>query len=358
MKLGFKTGLALGLCLVGLQVTGTKVFAAEINEDDSQIQLTEDQSVYQKEKQAALEAGYTLAQFEAVMATPNITSAQTVQTFADTAALTEQQKVVNLAQAQVGKPFGWGAAGPSAFDASGLVQYVFKNAVNMTVPAPSTSQERLGKDVSMNALQPGDLLFWGTKGNSNNVAIFIGNGQYIYSPGPDQNVKVGQIAWYKPDFAKRILSDGVQKVPGLDGQQANEKYVFRLYNANEGNHHYTQDLAEATNLQNIGWTYEGVAWAAPTAGDTTYRLYNPNNGRHFYTLSSQENTWLTTIGWESEGVSWNSGGNVPVYRVYNPNAIGSQDSHVYTTNSGEKNNLVSLGWKDEGTAWNAERAIQ
>ncbi|MGM0241090.1 NlpC/P60 family protein [Enterococcus sp. AZ103] len=359
MRLGMKSGLLVGLCLVGLQVGAVQSYASEVT-SEQQPQITENQSNYEQEKQEALTAGYTLEQFEAIMAIPDFASDSTAQFFSATtrAAATDQQKVVNMAQAQVGKPFGWGAVGPNAFDASGLVQYVFKNAVNLNVPAPTTSQERVSRDVSMNALQPGDLLFWGNKGNSTNVAIYIDNGQYIHSPGPGQTVKVGQIAWYRPDFAKRVLTDTPKERPNIDGQQANERYVFRLYNGYEGNHHYTQDLGEATNLQNVGWNYEGVGWAAPTTGDTVYRLYNPNNGRHFYTLSASERDWLVTVGWKSEGVSWNSGGSVPVYRVYNPNATGSQDSHVYTTNAGEKNNLVRLGWRDEGTAWYAVRSLQ
>ncbi|MHC9001407.1 hypothetical protein [Enterococcus bulliens] len=41
---------------------------------------------------------------------------------------------------------------------------------------------------------------------------------------------------------------------------------------------------------------------------------------------------------------------VPVYRVFNPNAKGP-GSHHYTTSAGERDNLVSIGWKNEGTAF-------
>lgn len=209
----------------------------------------------------------------------------------------------------------------------------------------------------MGFLQPGDLLFWGARGRTSHVAIYIGNGEYIHAPQPGQNVKVGKVSYtgFTPSFARRILADEPVEKPSTEGQQANERYIFRLYNPNEGNHHYTQNLIEATNLQNIGWIYEGVGWVSPDKGTPIYQLYNPNNGRHHYTSNSGERDNLVQVGWRSEGVAWQSGGSIPVYRVYNPKAQGREDSHVYTTNTNERDNLIRLGWRSEGVAWYAVR---
>lgn len=82
-----------------------------------------------------------------------------------------------------------------------------------------------------------------------------------------------------------------------------------------------------------------------------YRLYNPNSGEHFYTSIAAERDYLKSAGWKYEGVNWHSGGDKPVYRLYNPNAKAG--SHHYTLSSSERDNLVRLGWRDEGIGWYA-----
>ena len=63
----------------------------------------------------------------------------------------------------------------------------------------------------------------------------------------------------------------------------------------------------------------------------------------------QEVENLKAIGWRFEGVCWNSGGNVPQFRLYNPNA--DCGSHHYTSSEEERDTLVSLGWNWEGIGW-------
>lgn len=57
------------------------------------------------------------------------------------------------------------------------------------------------------------------------------------------------------------------------------------------------------------------------------------------------------MGWRYEGVAWQSGGSVPVYRLYNPNA--KTGTHHYTLNANEKNHLVKVGWRYEGVGFYA-----
>ncbi len=127
--------------------------------------------------------------------------------------------------------------------------------------------------------------------------------------------------------------------------------MYRLYNPNSGEHFYTSDEGEQKYLINVGWKDEDIAWYAPETGDPVYRLYNPNAGDHHYTMSEAERDNLVSVGWKYEGVAWRSGGNVPLYRAYNPNAKAG--AHHYTVNPDEIDYLVSLGWKKEGIAWYA-----
>lgn len=128
------------------------------------------------------------------------------------------------------------------------------------------------------------------------------------------------------------------------------KEMYRVYNPNSGEHFYTANIFERNNLINLGWRSEGIGWIAPSQGADVYRLYNPWTGDHHYTTNTVERDNLTKSGWRYEGVSWKSGGNIPAYRVYNPNSRYA-GSHHYTTSKGEADSLVGQGWRDEQVGW-------
>jgi hypothetical protein len=83
--------------------------------------------------------------------------------------------------------------------------------------------------------------------------------------------------------------------------------VYRLYNPNAGDHHYTASTSERDHLKKVGWRYEGIGWYSDDAkGVRVYRQYNPNAkaGAHNYTTSKSENDYLVKVGWRAEGVGW------------------------------------------------------
>ena len=124
--------------------------------------------------------------------------------------------------------------------------------------------------------------------------------------------------------------------------------VYRVYNPNSGEHHYTLSAAERDHLAGVGWSDEGVGWVGAAAGGTpVWRVYNPNSGLHHYTTSAAERDHLVSVGWNDEGVGWRSVGDRPVYRVYNPNT----GDHHYTPSKAEADHLASVGWSDEGVGW-------
>lgn len=100
-------------------------------------------------------------------------------------------------------PYVWGGASPAGFDCSGLIWYAAKQA-GIDLPRVSQAQSTLGTYVSVNNLQAGDLVFWGGVGSAHHVGIYIGNGQYIHAPTTGQNVKVGTLQYYRPDFGRRL----------------------------------------------------------------------------------------------------------------------------------------------------------
>jgi hypothetical protein len=103
--------------------------------------------------------------------------------------------VVAVALAQVGKPYVWGAAGPDAFDCSGLAVYAY-TAVGVALPHLTFDQVTMGVAVSPDSIQPGDLIF-GPGGDPiedyGHEAIAIGNGQMVEAPHTGANVDVQPI---------------------------------------------------------------------------------------------------------------------------------------------------------------------
>lgn len=128
--------------------------------------------------------------------------------------------------------------------------------------------------------------------------------------------------------------------------------LWRLYNQWTGEHLYTTEAAEYTQLDTLGWSREGIAWMAPQAsGTAVWRLYNPWSGDHLYTTSASEYQELVRYGWSGEGTVFFSAESdgVPIYRLYNPWLTAG--THLYTTSPAERNSLVRLGWQSEGTAF-------
>ena len=131
-------------------------------------------------------------------------STPVVTTVKKTSDVTKKRNaIVKLAKKEIGKPYVWGATGPSAFDCSGLTTYVYKNAANQILPRTTYGQITLGKTipVSTKTLKKGDLLFWGNY----HVGIYIGSGKFVHAPAPGQNVKTQTLASFFPSSANRVI---------------------------------------------------------------------------------------------------------------------------------------------------------
>ena len=117
--------------------------------------------------------------------------------------------MLRAAESRRGLPYVWGAAGPSAFDCSGLVQWSFAQA-GISMPRVAADQARAGAAVPVSQLQPGDLLFYHTDptdpGYISHVAIYLGNGWMIQAPQPGMDVQVVP-ASFDSQFAGAIRVD-------------------------------------------------------------------------------------------------------------------------------------------------------
>ncbi len=105
---------------------------------------------------------------------------------------------IAYARAQIGKPYVYAGAGPGAFDCSGLTMMAWaRGGVGMS--HGSQSQWDSFPKVPISALQPGDLVFFGSSGPSNHhVGLYIGGGTMIEAPHSGAYVRYSSI--YRPDL--------------------------------------------------------------------------------------------------------------------------------------------------------------
>jgi cell wall-associated NlpC family hydrolase len=99
-----------------------------------------------------------------------------------------------FARKQLGKPYSFGAAGPSAFDCSGLTGAAWK-AAGVTLPRTSQAQIRAGKSVAKSDLQAGDLVFFYSSTAPSHVALYVGDRIILHAPRPGKSVEYTKMSY-------------------------------------------------------------------------------------------------------------------------------------------------------------------
>ncbi|PAN00476.1 glycoside hydrolase [Streptomyces sp. Alain-F2R5] len=112
--------------------------------------------------------------------------------------------VIAFVQAQVGDAYVTGGTGPNSWDCSGLVQAAFKQ-VNIDLPRVSQSQSTAGTQVSLDNLQPGDILYWGGAGSAYHVGVYVGDGMFIGAQNSSTGVVQAPLSYDPPSGAVRVL---------------------------------------------------------------------------------------------------------------------------------------------------------
>ena len=192
-SLNVRSGPGTSYSIIKLISTNTKVEVISTNNGWSKI----------KEGSTT---GYVSAKYLSDPQTSSSTSSNTTSTS------TSASKLVSYAKSLLGKPYVWGAQGPSSFDCSGFTYYVFKNCANITLPRTSVDQSTYGITVSKSNLKVGDLVFFDTDGandgNVSHVGIYIGSNQFIHSSSTKGKVVISDFTnYYNNAFvrAKRVL---------------------------------------------------------------------------------------------------------------------------------------------------------
>jgi cell wall-associated NlpC family hydrolase len=95
------------------------------------------------------------------------------------------------ARSEIGKPYVYGATGPSAFDCSGLMYWSWRHA-GVALPRTSQGQAYAGRRVAVSDARPGDLVIY--YGDMHHVGMYAGNGMVIHAPYPGARVRYERMA--------------------------------------------------------------------------------------------------------------------------------------------------------------------
>ncbi|XVQ10395.1 NlpC/P60 family protein [Spirillospora sp. CA-255316] len=99
-------------------------------------------------------------------------------------------QALRLAMTKIGRPYVWGAEGPSSFDCSGLIMWAYKQ-VGINLPHYTGSQWNAGTHISKSQMQPGDLVFFYS--DLHHVGMYVGGGKMLHAPQTGDVVKIAPI---------------------------------------------------------------------------------------------------------------------------------------------------------------------
>lgn len=113
--------------------------------------------------------------------------------------------IVAYAKQFLGNPYVYGGTSlTNGADCSGFTQSVFAH-FGITTGRSSRDQAAKGKEISMSAIQPGDLLFYASGSYINHVAIYIGDGKIIHSSNPTTGITITKYNYRTPCKAVTFL---------------------------------------------------------------------------------------------------------------------------------------------------------
>lgn len=111
----------------------------------------------------------------------------------------------------VGTPYRWGGNTPDGgFDCSGLVNYVFRDMLDLRLPRTSRELAAMqGPKIATNRLAPADLVFFGKGDDVSHVGIYVGEGRFVHAPRTGGTVRLDRLdgPYWRDHYtgAKRVL---------------------------------------------------------------------------------------------------------------------------------------------------------
>ncbi|WP_416190675.1 C40 family peptidase [Neisseria sp. CCUG12390] len=116
------------------------------------------------------------------------------------------QEIMIQSMGLVGTPYRWGGSdAATGFDCSGMIQFVYKNALGVSLPRTARDMAAASRKIPDSQLKPGDLVFFNTSKRTrySHVGIYIGNGEFIHAPSSGKTIQTEKLS--KPFYAKNYL---------------------------------------------------------------------------------------------------------------------------------------------------------
>jgi cell wall-associated NlpC family hydrolase len=104
-------------------------------------------------------------------------------------------EVVMFAMALMDSGYRFGGSNPeSGLDCSGMVSYIYQQALGLKLPHNAAQIAQAGREISLSGLSPGDLVFFNTNGKPfSHVGIYIGDDRFIHAPGQDGKIRISSL---------------------------------------------------------------------------------------------------------------------------------------------------------------------
>ena len=136
------------------------------------------------------------------------------RTWSDTAPAdpAKANAVLMRAISLVGTPYRYGGNTPEGgFDCSGLVNYVYRDMLDLRLPRTSRELASMeGPRIAPDRLSGGDLVFFGNGGAVSHVGIYVGEGRFVHAPNSGGTVRLDRLdgSWWRDNYrgARRLLN--------------------------------------------------------------------------------------------------------------------------------------------------------
>lgn len=124
----------------------------------------------------------------------------------DTSAIALDSPIVNFASNFIGNPYKYGGTSlTNGADCSGFVQSIYAN-FGITLPRTASAQANIGKRISFNEIQPGDLIFYSNGGTTiSHVAIYAGGSKIIHAGKPSTGINISTVNIMTKICAVRLI---------------------------------------------------------------------------------------------------------------------------------------------------------
>ena len=121
-----------------------------------------------------------------------------------------RQQIYEFAITYIDTPYKLGSTGPTSFDCSGFVNYIYEHTAEIDLPRVSSDISKEGEKIDTDNLKVGDLLFFKTtkKNRISHVGIYIGNNKFIHASSAKKKVIISELTgFYKKAFrvAKSVI---------------------------------------------------------------------------------------------------------------------------------------------------------